>query len=67
MFSNWSGLRLPLDPVSFCVLQELRLQLRYLKAYLFQCERQVADEFRRRVWPREYLYDDIHLYSLQVR
>ena len=50
----------------FLLQKDLRLQLRYLKAYMFQCDKSVADDFRKRIWPREYLYDSIHLYSLQV-
>ena len=54
------------NPFSLFIAQELRLQLRFIKAYLFTCKQSVADELRRQVWPKEYLYDDIHLYSLQV-
>ncbi|KAI0214974.1 hypothetical protein LSAT2_032985 [Lamellibrachia satsuma] len=42
----------------------LRLQLHIVKKYLFTCKQCVADELRRRVSPREYLYEDIHVYSL---
>ncbi|XP_050411842.1 run domain Beclin-1-interacting and cysteine-rich domain-containing protein isoform X1 [Patella vulgata] len=42
----------------------LRIQLFYLKTYLFTCKQSVAEELRRRVWPREFLYDNIHVYSL---
>jgi hypothetical protein len=46
--------------------QEIRKQLQYLKSYLFTCKQSVADEFRKRVWPKEYLFEHIHLYSLAV-
>ncbi|XP_013416946.1 uncharacterized protein LOC106178352 isoform X1 [Lingula anatina] len=42
----------------------LRMQLRYLKTYLFTCNQNIAEEFKRMVWPKEYLFDHIHLYSL---
>ena len=48
------------------LLQLLRMQLRFLKAYLFTCKQSVADDLRKQVWPKEYYYDDIHLYSLLV-
>ncbi|ESO83659.1 hypothetical protein LOTGIDRAFT_236498 [Lottia gigantea] len=45
-------------------LKLLRTQLFYLKTYLFTCNQAMAEELRKRVWPREFLYDDIHVYSL---
>ncbi|XP_064642692.1 uncharacterized protein LOC135497000 isoform X2 [Lineus longissimus] len=42
----------------------IRQQLRYLKSYLFTCKQSVADDFRKKVWPKEYLFEHIHLYSL---
>ena len=47
--------------------QDLRLQLRFLKAYLFTCSSSVADSLRNQVMPKEYLLNDLHLYTLQVR
>ncbi|ELT95863.1 hypothetical protein CAPTEDRAFT_223563 [Capitella teleta] len=44
--------------------QHLRMQLYFLKIYLFTCRPTVADDLRRQVWPKEYFYDDIHTYSL---
>ncbi|RWS31676.1 DUF4206 and RUN domain containing protein-like protein [Leptotrombidium deliense] len=41
----------------------LRTQLFYLHAYLFTCQETVAVELRKIVWPREHLYEHIHLYS----
>ncbi|XP_032620923.1 pleckstrin homology domain-containing family M member 3 [Chelonoidis abingdonii] len=42
----------------------LRQQLRSLRAYLFSCRATVAEDLRRRIFPREYLLQQIHLYSL---
>ena len=46
--------------------QMLRIQLGFLKAYLFTCCQSIADDFRRQVWPKEYYYDCIHVYSISV-
>lgn len=45
-------------------LQELRIQLNFLKAYIFQCREPVIEELQKRIWPREYLYDHVHLYTI---
>lgn len=42
----------------------LRQQLQSLRAYLFNCRAAVAEDLRRRISPREYLLQHIHLYSL---
>ncbi|KAM6970312.1 pleckstrin homology domain-containing family M member 3 [Aplochiton taeniatus] len=42
----------------------LRQQLQSLRAYLFSCRTAVAEDLRRRIFPREYLLQHIHLYSL---
>ncbi|XP_056145954.1 pleckstrin homology domain-containing family M member 3 [Lampris incognitus] len=42
----------------------LRQQLQSLRAYLFSCRATVAEELRRRILPREYLLQHIHLYSM---
>ena len=47
--------------------QNIRMQLKYLKAYLFTCKQSVAEELKKRVWPREYMLDHVHLYSVLVR
>ena len=31
--------------------------------YLLSCKQSVAEDLKRRVWPQDYLYSDIHLYS----
>ncbi|KAH3822399.1 uncharacterized protein LOC127831796 isoform X1 [Dreissena polymorpha] len=45
-------------------IQGLRRQLMYLKMYLFTCKQSIAEDFRRIIWPRDYLYESIELYSL---
>ncbi|XP_026726266.1 uncharacterized protein LOC113492785 [Trichoplusia ni] len=45
-------------------LQELRIQLNFLRAYIFTCREPVIEELQKRVWPREYLYDHVHLYTI---
>ncbi|XP_062862250.1 pleckstrin homology domain-containing family M member 3 [Trichomycterus rosablanca] len=42
----------------------LRQQLKSLRAYLFSCRATVAEDLRRRIFPREYLLQHIHLYSV---
>lgn len=43
---------------------KLRQQLKSLRAYLFSCRATIAEDLRRRIFPREYLLQNIHLYSL---
>ncbi|XP_028820355.1 pleckstrin homology domain-containing family M member 3 [Denticeps clupeoides] len=43
---------------------KLRQQLQSLRAYLFSCRASVAEDLRRRIFPREYLLQHVHLYSL---
>ncbi|XP_075984351.1 uncharacterized protein LOC142982006 [Anticarsia gemmatalis] len=45
-------------------LQELRIQLNFLRAYIFTCREHVIEELQKRVWPREYLYEHVHLYTI---
>ncbi|XP_041662969.1 pleckstrin homology domain-containing family M member 3 isoform X1 [Cheilinus undulatus] len=42
----------------------LRQQLQSLRAYLFSCRATIAEDLRRRIFPREYLLQHIHLYSM---
>ncbi|GAB1611016.1 sorting nexin-29-like isoform X2 [Argonauta hians] len=42
----------------------LRIRLSHLSSYLFTCKRTEAEKFRQSFWPKEYLYEDVHLYSL---
>ncbi|PRD23393.1 UNVERIFIED_CONTAM: Plekhm3 [Trichonephila clavipes] len=45
-------------------LRLLRTQLTYLKSYIFMCKKAVVEDFRKKIWPREYLYEHVHLYSI---
>ncbi|XP_028292229.1 pleckstrin homology domain-containing family M member 3 [Gouania willdenowi] len=49
---------------SLSTVLSLRQQLQSLRAYLFNCRATVAEDLRRRIFPREYLLQHIHLYSL---
>lgn len=42
----------------------LRIRLAHLSSYLFTCKKSVAEKFRQSLWPKEYLYEDIHIYSI---
>lgn len=44
-------------------IQKLREQLFYLKAYMFTCKQSIAEDFRKSLWPKEYMYESIHRYS----
>ncbi|XP_033642374.1 uncharacterized protein LOC117302516 isoform X1 [Asterias rubens] len=46
-------------------IMTVRSQLKYLKAYLFTCKKSVAEELRKKIWPREYMLDHVHLYTVQ--
>ncbi|XP_052821358.1 uncharacterized protein LOC128246875 isoform X2 [Mya arenaria] len=45
-------------------IQNLRVQLMHLKTYLFTCKQSIAEDFRKLIWPRDYLYEGRELYSL---
>lgn len=45
-------------------LQMLRTQLLYVRAYLFTCRSDAGQKLRKLVWPREHLYEHVHLYSV---
>lgn len=59
-----------INPKIYCgvsdmaTLQELRIQLNYLRAYIFTCREPVIEELQKKVWPREYLYEHIHIYTI---
>jgi len=59
-----------LSPLLYSVIDEmaevlqLRTQLFFLHAYLFTCQESVAVKMRKMVWPREHLFEHIHLYSI---
>ena len=43
---------------------DLRTQLFFLHAYIFTCQESVALELRKIVWPKEHLFEHVHLYSV---
>ncbi|CAI2330780.1 unnamed protein product [Caenorhabditis sp. 36 PRJEB53466] len=43
--------------------RKLREKLHLVSMYLFTCRESVAEDFRRRLWPKEYLRSDVDLYS----
>lgn len=45
-------------------LQKLRIQLNLLRAYLYTCREPIIEDLQKRVWPREYLYEHVHLYAV---
>lgn len=51
-------------------MQSLRIQLNFVRAYLATCQDAMSDSvgafgrMRRQLWPRNYLYDTVHRYSL---
>uniref|UniRef100_A0A6B2EL96 RUN domain-containing protein n=1 Tax=Phlebotomus kandelakii TaxID=1109342 RepID=A0A6B2EL96_9DIPT len=45
-------------------LQSLRIQLNFIRAYLFTCNREIMDKFQEQVIGRTYLYEHIHRYSI---
>lgn len=59
-----------LSPFLYSVIPEmeeildLRTQLFFLHAYLFTCRENIAMKMRKMVWPREHLFEHIHLYSI---
>ncbi|XP_067946322.1 pleckstrin homology domain-containing family M member 1-like [Watersipora subatra] len=46
-------------------VRQLRTQLFYLKRYLFACNPKVADELKQMFSLKEYLFEEIHTYSVQ--
>lgn len=48
-------------------LQILRNQLNFLRAYLYTCREPVIEQLQKKMWPREYMYEHIHQYSILVR
>ncbi|OQR79622.1 pleckstrin homology domain-containing family M member 1-like [Tropilaelaps mercedesae] len=44
-------------------VQGLRRQLGFLRLYLFSCEESAREKLKRLLWPREHLYEHVHLYS----
>ncbi|XP_077279331.1 pleckstrin homology and RUN domain containing M1 [Temnothorax americanus] len=45
-------------------LQSLRIRLNLLRAYLFTCREPIIESLRKKVAPRDYLYERVHQYSV---
>ncbi|XP_060515935.1 uncharacterized protein LOC132695600 [Cylas formicarius] len=45
-------------------LQKLRNQLNFLRAYLYTCRKPVIEQLQKQMWPKEYMYEHIHQYSI---
>ncbi|XP_054724381.1 pleckstrin homology domain-containing family M member 1-like [Uloborus diversus] len=45
-------------------MQLLRTQLTFLRSYIFTCKESIVEELRTRLWPREYLFEHVHLYAI---
>lgn len=45
-------------------LQSLRSQLNFLRAYLYTCQEPIIEQLQKQMWPREYMYEHIHQYSI---
>ncbi|XP_071519508.1 uncharacterized protein Plekhm1 [Panulirus ornatus] len=45
-------------------IQMLRTQLLYVRAYLFTCRSGVGEQLRKLLWPREHMYEHVHLFSV---
>ncbi|XP_044764926.1 sorting nexin-29 isoform X2 [Coccinella septempunctata] len=45
-------------------LQNLRNQLNYLRAYLYTCREPIIGELQKLLYPREYMYEHVHSYSV---
>ncbi|CCO25899.1 RUN domain-containing protein [Caenorhabditis elegans] len=43
--------------------RKLREKLQLVSMYLFTCRESVSEDFRRRLWPKEYLRSEIDVYS----
>jgi hypothetical protein len=45
-------------------IQQLRRKLGLVSMYLLSCKQSVAEDLKRRLWPNDYLYSEIHQYSI---
>lgn len=45
-------------------LQSLRIQLNFIRAYLFTCCASIIENLQKQLWSKEYLYEHIHRYTL---
>lgn len=44
-------------------LQKLRIQLNFIRAYIFTCSEATIAELQKLLFAKEYIYESIHLYS----
>lgn len=44
-------------------LQKLRIQLNFIRAYIFTCSESTISELQKLLYGKEYVYESIHLYS----
>lgn len=45
-------------------LQKLRIQLNFIRAYIFTCSEGIINELQKKLFTKEYLYETIHQYSI---
>lgn len=45
-------------------LKTLRIQLNYIRAYVFTCSAGISEKLKKQLWNKEYLYEHIHRYSI---
>ncbi|XP_070506322.1 uncharacterized protein Plekhm1 [Chironomus tepperi] len=45
-------------------LQKLRIQLNFIRAYIFTCSESTIGELQKLLYGKEYIYESIHLYSV---
>lgn len=45
-------------------LQKLRIQLNFIRAYIFTCSESTVEELQKLLYGKEYIYETIHLYSV---
>jgi pleckstrin homology domain-containing family M member 1 len=45
-------------------LQKLRIQLNFIRAYIFTCSDSTISELQKLLYAKEYIYESIHLYSI---
>lgn len=44
-------------------LQSLRIQLNFIRAYLFTCCAPIIEKLRKQLWTKEHIYEHIHRYT----
>lgn len=45
-------------------LRALRIQLNYIRAYLFTCSSRIVEQLKKQLWCKDYLFEHIHRYSI---